>query len=96
MKAWISVETDAAGRQQFVGHASDSEAFEGRFELVGVRRGAGGSSNVSQGGSVRLAPGQTARLSQMSFGNITDAHQYSVHLRIFQNDRLVGSAELTN
>jgi hypothetical protein len=48
VKAWISLEPTAGGHQQFVGHASAAESFEGRFELVGERRGAGGSSNVTQ------------------------------------------------
>lgn len=96
MKAWITLEPAPGGHQQFVGHASATEPLEGRFELVGERRGAGGVSNVMQSGSVRITANQSVRLSQLSFGDIASAAHYSVRLRVFKGDEIVGSAEITN
>jgi hypothetical protein len=95
VKAWISLEPGAGGHSQFVGHASATEPFEGRFELIGERRGAGGVSHVTQGGAVRISDGQSARLSQLSFGDVATATHYSVQLRILKGDKIVGSAEIT-
>ena len=94
VKAWISLETNAAGQQQFIGLASAVEAFEARFELVGERRGGGGTSHVTQGGTVRISPGHPVRLSQLSFGDLASVPHYSVKLRLYRGEHLVGSAEI--
>lgn len=88
------MEPDATGRPHFVGYVSADHAFAGRFELVGERRGGGGTSNVRQGGSVLAGDGETVRLSQLSFGDLSAVPHYVVHLRVYRGDQLVGTAEI--
>lgn len=94
VKAWISLETNTAGQQQFVGLAGAAEAFDARFELVGERRGGGGTSHVTQGGTVRITPGHPVRLSQLSFGDLANVPHYSIKLRLYRAEYLVGTAEI--
>ena len=92
VKTWIEVEQGAAGQQRFVAYLSSDERFAGQYELVGEKRGAGGTSVVRQGGRVAAEPGRPTRLSQMSFGG-TSADKYSIRLKIFVGGKLVGEAE---
>lgn len=94
MKAWIALEPDAGGAQHFVAYVQAERSFSGSFELIGERRGGGGTSSVKQGGSIQVAAGQAARLSQMSFGNLATIPHYAIRLRVFSGESLVASAEI--
>jgi hypothetical protein len=94
VKGWIAVETDAAGRQVFVAYASADQAFSGRYHLSGEKNGSGGTAKVQQGGDARLPPGTPRRLSHVSFGSLQPSDHFTVRLRLFEGDRLVGESEL--
>lgn len=94
MRAWIALEADADGSQHFMAYVQTDRPFSGRFELIGERRGGGGTSRVTQGGSIQAAAGQTVRLSQLAFGNLAAIPHYAVQLRVFAGENLVTSSQL--
>lgn len=90
-ECWIAEEG-----QIFVGHVQSPKRFIARYELIGEKRGPSGNSVVRQGGQVAVEANKPARLSQVSFGTLRANDHYSVHLRLFDGDKLVGEKIIQN
>ena len=59
-----------------------------RYEVRTVRDGAGGSSNSSQSGDVRLGSDGAARLASTSV-NVSPRDRYSIHVKLLEGGRVV-------
>ncbi|MEJ5979505.1 curli-like amyloid fiber formation chaperone CsgH [Novosphingobium sp. PS1R-30] len=90
-ECWI-----AAEGQLFVGHVKSPASFVARYELIGEKRGPSGNSVVRQGGQVTIEANRPAHLSQVSFGALGASDHYSVHLRVFDGEQLVGETVIQN
>lgn len=95
VRTWIALEAEAEGAQRFVAYASADRKFLGRYELSGEKHSGTGKSRVQQAGRVVIAPDAPVRLTELSFGKLQGADHYTVQLRMFEQDRLVGEAILT-
>ena len=62
----LATSTRAGVRLEAVAHAHDG--MSGEYELVITKDGAGGSSNITQGGPFDAAPGAVARLGSAEIG----------------------------
>ena len=92
--ASILVEDAPNATKQFVGYVTAHQPLEGRYELTGEKIGVAGNARVKQAGAIKAAPHQAVRLSHIAFGSIAADDHYSVQLKIFRGNELVGHAEI--
>lgn len=95
LKARILVEDAPNATKQFVAYVTAQQPFEGRYELIGEKKGVAGNARVKQAGAVNAAPHQAVRLSHVAFGSIAADDHYSVRLKIFRGTELVGEDQIT-
>ena len=94
LQAQILVEDSGGAGKIFVGYVTSPQPFEGRYELIGEKRGAAGSARVRQAGAVKSVNAQAVRLSHIAFGSIAADDHYVVQLKIFQGKELISQVEL--
>ena len=94
LDASIIVEDAPNATKQFVGYVTAPQPFEGRYELTGEKIGVAGNARVKQTGAIKAAPHQAVRLSHIAFGSIAADDHYTVQLKIFRGNELVGHAEI--
>ncbi len=75
-----------------VAYGGAYDALSGEYEFVLTRSGAGGSSDVSQGGPFDVAPGETQVLSESEF-NIDRGARVRARLVLRDSDGVVCSDE---
>ncbi len=94
LKASILVEDAPNASKQFVAYVTTQKPFEGRYELIGEKKGVAGNARVKQAGAVKAAPRQNVRLSHLAFGAIAADDHYSVLLKIYRGNELVAQDQI--
>jgi hypothetical protein len=64
-----------------------------RYEIRTTREGAGGRSNSSQSGNVRLGEDGSAKLASTSI-SVTPADRYHIHVKLLERGRVVAEEEV--
>jgi hypothetical protein len=92
-RAWIetSLEPDRLIAVAYVEAAHDASLD---YELISAKSGSAGRSNTSQSGSLRLQQGESRSINRLRLG-IHGDDQYTLTLRIYENDRLVAEDSVT-
>ena len=94
LTARIVVEDGPNASKLFVGYVTAQHPFEGRYELIGEKKGVAGNARVKQGGSVKAAPRQAVRLSHLAFGSIAADDHYTIQLKIYHGYELVAQNQI--
>lgn len=94
LEARILVENAPNASKQFVAYVTAQQPFEGRYELIGEKKGVAGNARIKQAGAIKAAARQAVRLSHLAFGSIAADDHYSVHLKIYHGNTLVGEDQI--
>lgn len=94
LKARILVEDAPNAAKRFVGYVTAQQPFEGRYELIGEKKGIAGNAKVKQAGVVKAAPHQLVRLSHLAFGSIAADDHYTIQLKIYRGKDLAAQDQI--